>query len=145
MDACPVHSATVTGRSSRYEATLELETLHDLFSPPTFDEFGASADLPSGIERLVTELMTVRSAELGVTVVVPDDAMEPGLDERLAAAIRTYVTVRMRDVEHRRVAHRHEGLTALAISVPVLAVLTGLEIWVAASNLPEAGSTAIDG
>jgi hypothetical protein len=135
----------VTRRSSPYEATLKLEKLQDLFSPPTFAEFGGSADMPSGVERLVTELKTVRSADFGVTVVVPDAEMQPGLDARLAAAIRTYVTVRARDVGHRRAALRREGLTALVISIPILVVLTVLEIWVAASNLPEAGSTAIDG
>ena len=133
-------------RSSRYEATLRHENLQDLFSPPVFAEFGGSADLPSGIERLVTELMTARSADIGVTVVVPDAEMQPGLDDRLAAAIRTYAAVRVRDVEHRRTAQRQEGLAALAISIPILVVLTLLEIWVAASkNLPESGSTAIDG
>jgi hypothetical protein len=140
-----VHSATVTRRSSPYEATLKLEKLQDLFSPPTFPEFGGSADMPSGIERLVTELKTVRSADVGVTVVVPDAEMRPGLDARLVAAIRAYVAVRVRDVGYRRAALRHEGLTALVISIPILVVLTVLEIWVAASNLPEAGSTAIDG
>jgi hypothetical protein len=99
-----VHSATVTRRSSPYEATLKLEKLQDLFSPPTFTEFGGSADMPSGIERLVTELKTVQSADVGVTVVIPDAEMQPGLDERLAAAIRTYVAVRVRDVEYRRAA-----------------------------------------
>jgi len=124
---------------------LELERLQDLFSPPTFAEFGESADVPSGIERLVTELKTVRSADVGVTVVVPDAEMRPGLDARLAAAVRTYAAARQRDVEHRRAALRHEGLTALVISIPILAVLTVLEILVADSSIPEAGSTAIDG
>ena len=101
--------------------------------------------MPSGIERLVTELKTVQSADLGVTVVVPDAEMEPGLDARLAAVIRTYAGVRQRDVEHRRAALRREGLTALVISIPILAVLTVLEILVADSSIPEAGSTAIDG
>ena len=124
---------------------MKLEKLQDLFSPPTFAEFGGSADTPSGIERLVTELKTVRSADVGVAVVVPDAEMQPGLDTRLAVAIRTYAAVRVRDVEYRRAALRNEGLTALVISIPILVVLTVLEIWVAASNLPEAGSTAIDG
>ena len=124
---------------------MELERLQDLFSPPTFAEFGDSADVPSGIERLVTELKTVRSADVGVTVVVPDAEMQPGLDARLAAAIRAYVAVRVSDVEYRRAALRHEGLTALVISIPILSVLTVLEILVADSSIPEAGSTAIDG
>jgi len=135
----------VTRRSSPYEATLKLEKLQDLFSPPTFVEFGGCADMPSGIERLVTELRTIQSADVGVTVMVPDAEMQPGLDERLAAAIRTYVAVRVRDVEYRRAALRREGLTSLVIAVPILVVLTVLEIWVAASSLPEAGSTVIDG
>jgi len=135
----------MTRRSSSYEVTLKLEKLQDLFSPPTFAEFGGSADMPSGIERLVTELRTVTPVAVGVTVVVPDAEMKPGLDERLVAAIRTYVAVRGRDVEHRRAALRHEGLTALVISIPILVVLTLLEIAVAASNIPDAGSTVIDG
>ena len=125
---------------------MKLEKLEHLFSPPTFDEFGGSADLPSGIERLVTQLMSARSADVRVTVVVPDAEMRPGLDDRLAAAIRAYAAVRVRDVEYRRATQRHEGLTSLLISIPILAVLTLLEVWVASSdNLPESGATAIDG
>ena len=135
----------MTRRSSPYEATLKLEKLQDLFSPPTFAEFGGSADMPSGIERLVAELKTVRSADFGVTVVVPDAEMQPALDARLVAAIRSYVAVRVRDVEYRRAALRHEGLTALVIAIPILVVLTVLEILVNASNLPDSGSTTIDG
>jgi hypothetical protein len=134
------------GRSSPpYNATLELERLHDLFAPPTYGEFGDAADVPSGIERLVNELKTVRSSDVGVTVVIPDTEVQPGLDARLAAAVRSYAALRLRDVEYRRAALRREGLTAMVISIPILVVLTILEILVVESSIPDAWNNAVEG
>src|SRR5947208_3184877 len=84
--------------SSPHDVTLELERLQDLFSPPSFDEFGEAADIPSGIERLVTQIKATRGSDIRVTVVVPAGAAGPELEPRLGAAIRSYAAQRRRDV-----------------------------------------------
>ena len=129
--------------SSPHDVTLELERLQDLFSPPTFDEFGEAADIPSGIERLVTQIKATRGSDIRVTVVVPEGVAQPELESRLGAAIRSYAAQRLQDVEHRRRALRREGLRSLLLAIPLLMVLTFIDISVH-DNFPDAWNTAGD-
>jgi len=110
-----------------------------------FGEFGGSADMPSGVERLVAEMNAASHQDGDITVVIPDTEHGPGVDERVGSAIHAYAAVRLRDAEHRRAAMRREGMRALALSVPVVAVLTALSVWVTSTGLAEEWRTAIDG
>jgi hypothetical protein len=94
----------------RSGVTLHLERLEDLFSPPSFGEFGASGDLQSGIERLVGEMKARPDAGLEITVVIPDAARDPDVQVRLPSVIRRYAVLRVRDLQHRRAALRRDGL-----------------------------------
>lgn len=110
-----------------------------------FGEFGESADLPSGIERLVAELKASSDARVEVTVVIPEAARDPGVEERLPVAIRSYAASRVRSLEHQRSALRREGLTSLLLSIPAVAVLSLLSVLVTGSSINEDYRTAIDG
>jgi hypothetical protein len=124
--------------------TLRLDRLDELFSPPAFGEFGASADLPSGIERLVAELKATSDAG-EVTVVIPEGTTrDPGVEHRLALAIRSYANSRVRSLQHQRAALRREGLTSLLLAVPVVAILSVVSILVTKSSLHEEWRTTID-
>lgn len=125
--------------------TLHLERLEDLFSPPSFGEFGESADLESGIERLVEEVKATHRDDLQVTVVIPEAAAEPQVEERLAAAIRRYAVLRGRELQDQLTAQRHDGVTSLLWSIPAVAVLSALSVWVTGSNIGTDWETAIDG
>jgi hypothetical protein len=127
------------------ELELHVDRTEDLFSPPLFGGFGGSADVPSGVERLVTQMNATSHREAGVTIVIPDGEHHPDVEERVASAIHAYAAVRLRDAEQRRVAMRREGMRALALSVPLVVVLTALSVWVTTSGIAEEWRTAIDG
>ena len=122
--------------SSYHRLVLRLDRLQDLFGPPAVDEFGGSADLTSGIERVVAELKATRPAAVQLTILVPESELTPGVEDRLTAAIRRYCTARIQDLEHRRGALRHEGLTALLLGAPLLLVALALTTLVSHSGFP---------
>jgi len=125
--------------------TLHLERLEELFSPPEFGEFGQSADLQSGIERLVAQLKVAPHGVGEVTVVIPDAAGDPGVQERLPLAIRNYATSRIHDIHDRRTAVRRDGMRSLLYALPVTAALSLLSVLVTSSSIDENWRTAIDG
>jgi hypothetical protein len=122
--------------SSHHELVLRLDRLQDLFGPPALDEFGGAADLTSGIERVVAELKATRPATVHLTILVAEPELTPGVEDRLAAAIRRYCTARIQALEHRRGALRHDGLTALLLGAPLLLVALLLTALVSQSGLP---------
>jgi hypothetical protein len=125
--------------------TLHLDRPEELFSPPRFGEFGESADLPSGIERLVAELKATSDASGQVTVVIPEATRDPGIEDRLPLAIRSYAGSRVRTLQHQRAALRRDGLASLLLSLPVVAVLSFLSVLVTSSSINDDWRTAIDG
>jgi hypothetical protein len=125
--------------------TLHLDRPDDLFSPPVFGEFSGSANLQSGIERLVAELKTSPRRGADVTVVIHDTAGDPNLQDRLRRAIRSYAAIRVGELEHQRAAHRRDGLSSLLVSVPVAVALSLLSVLVTKSDISEDWRTAIDG
>ena len=131
--------------SSGTGVTLRLDRLEELFSPPRFGEFGESADLPSGIERLVAELKATSDARVQVAVEVPEAARTPGVEDRLTTAIQSYAAQRVRTLEHQRAALRREGLTSLLWALPVSVVLSVLSVLVTRSSLSDDWQTVVDG
>jgi len=130
---------------ARPGVTLHLGGLQELFSPPMFGEFGGSADVPSGIERLVAEMKTARHAGGQVTLVIPEAERDPDVHERLLIEIRRYTEIRIRELQHRRAALRREGMTSLLYSVPIVIALSLLSVLVARSGISQDWRTAIDG
>lgn len=125
------------GELFRHDVALHLDRWRDLFAPPALDEFGGSANLTSGVERLVAELVAARPvASVHATITVPRDEVTPDVERRVKASLERYCDARLADVEHERVALRHEGFGALVLSVPLLALALLLTAGVSHSGLP---------
>jgi hypothetical protein len=135
------HSAASDGRGgfgAHHEVTLQLDRAAEMFTPPALDAFGGSADLRSGVERLVAELKVLRPrGTLRATIVLP--AAEVGVDTRreLRDAVARYCHIRIRDLQNERAAMRYDGLSALAIGASMLIVVLLLSQGVRHSGLPE--------
>src|ERR1700681_2408587 len=105
----------------RHDVVLRLERWPDLFGPPALDEFGGSANLSSGVERLVADLVAARPAgHIHTTIEIPRTELSPEVEGRAKESIVRYCEVRIREVEDRRTALRHEGFSALVLSAPLL-------------------------
>jgi len=138
-------AANPNSTSARSGVTLHLDGPQELFSPPVFGEFGGSADLQSGIERLIAKLKATPHRGDEVTVVIPDAARDPGVQDRLPRAIRSYAALRIQDLQHQRAALHRDGLKSLLICVPAVAALSVLSVVVTKSSIDEDWRTAIDG
>jgi hypothetical protein len=120
-----------------HHATVQLDRRQDLFGPPALDEFGGSANLISGVEQLVADVVAAWPVgHIQATIQIPEAEITPGIEARVHESIAQYCDRRIRDLEHRRVALRHEGLSALVLSVPLLAVALLLTAAVMHSGLP---------
>jgi hypothetical protein len=120
-----------------HHVTVNLHRRRDLFSPPALDEFGGSANLISGVEQLVADVVAAWPVgHIAATIQLPADEITADVDPRMRESIEGYCDRRLRDLEHRRVALRQEGLSALVLSVPLLAVALLLSAAVTHSGLP---------
>ena len=89
--------------STRHDVVVRLAHVRDLFSPPALDEFGGSADVTSGIESLVLELLAARpGSALRASIVVPAAERTPELEPQMQESIRRYCDLKLRDLEHER-------------------------------------------
>jgi hypothetical protein len=119
------------------EVVLRLDRLEDLFGAPALPGFDGSADLVSGIERLVAKLQAQRDpTRRRPVVVVADRPVTETLDGELRAAVATYCDVRMDHVDDRRAALRHDGLRALWLGLPLLLLTVLVTAAVVHSGLP---------
>ncbi len=120
-----------------HHETVTLERRQDLFQPPALDEFGGSANLTSGVEQLVADLVTVWPVgEVHVTIELPRDEIGADTEPRVKASIESYCDRRVADLESHRVSLRNEGFSALALSVPLLMLTLLLTAAVSESGLP---------
>ena len=102
---------------------MRVGTLAELFAPPKLDEWGGSANLASGVERLVHELQATRVAEpRRAVVVVADGELGADVDTRVRGSIVRYCDSRREELRHARGAQVREGIGALGIGLPVLLV-----------------------
>ena len=105
------------------EVTLRIDTLAELFAPPALDEWGGSANLASGIERLVNQLQATRIDEpRRAVVVVAEGEIGAGVEERVRGSIVRYCDARSEELRHTRGAQVRNGIGALGIGLPVLLV-----------------------
>lgn len=120
-----------------HDVTVRLERRQDLFGPPALDEFGGSANLISGVELLVADVVAAWPVGgIHATIELPRDEITPDLEARVKVSIDRYCDHRIADLDHRRVALRQEGFSALVLSVPVLAVALLLTAAVEHGGLP---------
>lgn len=120
-----------------HHVTVRLDHRQDLFHPPALDEFGGSANLTSGVEQLVADLVAAWPVgQIHAAVELPSTEITADTETRVKEAIERYCDRRVADLEHQRAALRHEGLRALALSVPLLALALLLTAVVSHSGLP---------
>lgn len=120
-----------------HHVTVQLDRRQDLFGPPALDEFGGSANLISGVEQLVADVVAAWPvSHIRATIQLPEDEITADVDARVRESIAGYCDGRIRDLEHARVALRREGLSALVLSVPLLAVAVLVAAAVEHSGLP---------
>jgi len=109
------------------EITLPLARLDELFGPVSFPELGGSADLHSGIERLVSQLKSGPRGPVRAVLTLPNDELDHGSEERIRQAIGRYCELRERESASERAALRRVGLAALGVGLPIL--LVGLALY----------------
>jgi hypothetical protein len=109
------------------EITLSLARVDELFGPVSFPELGGSADLHSGIERLVTQLKSGARGPVRAVLTLPEHELGPESEERIRAAIDHYCELREAESQSERAALRRVGLAALGVGLPILFV--GLALY----------------
>ena len=67
---------------------------------------------------------------------MPADEVTPDLESELQTATRRYCDAKLRELEDRQTVLRHEGWSALLVSVPLLLVALLLTLLAARSALP---------
>jgi hypothetical protein len=115
---------------------VQLNRRRDLFGPPALDEFGGSANLISGVEQLVADVAAAWPVgHIHTTIQLRPHEITSDVEARIKESIDRYCDRRIADLEHRRAALRQEGLSALVLSVPLLAVALLLTAAVTHSGL----------
>jgi len=110
-------------RDAPRELTLRLDSAAELFAPPRLDEHGGTANLASGVERLVTRLRPLPNEHRPrIVVVVPAHEATDGAEARARASIARYCDARSEELRLAREAQVRDGLDALWIGLPVLFV-----------------------
>ena len=104
------------------EITLSLARLDELFGPVSFPELGGSADLRSGIERLVSQLKSGPRGPVRAVLTLPENELGSESEGRIRRAIERYRDLRERESRSERAALRRVGLAALGVGLPILFV-----------------------
>jgi hypothetical protein len=108
------------------EVTLSLARLDELFTPISVSGATGSANLPSGVERLVSDLKSGPGAPVTAIVTVPERQLDPGDEDRVRRAVRNYCDVRSSVVESERRALRRLDFEAFRVGIPLLLFGLGL-------------------
>jgi hypothetical protein len=108
------------------EVTLSLARLDELFAPISVSGVAGSANLPSGVERLVSELKSGPGAPVRAVVTVPGGQLDPGVEDRTRRAVRDYCNVRSDVIESERRALRRLDFEAFRVGLPLLLIGLGL-------------------
>jgi len=109
------------------EITLSLDRVGELFGPVRFRGLRGSADLHSGIERLVSQLKSGPGGPVRAVLTLPADELGPESEAHIRSAIDRYCDLRESECESERAALRRVGLTALGVGLPILIV--GLALY----------------
>lgn len=103
--------------------TLRLDALSSLFTVPEPDYFDETATVVPGVDEIFEQLWH-RNIDDGVktTIELPPADVEPGVDERISAALTRYCAARIRSIDHQIRAYRREGTSGFLIGIVLLAV-----------------------
>ena len=97
-----------------YDIILHLNDARELFEPPECDYLSGDARYASGVETIVDELKPQSlTAQTHTTIVLPEDKIEPGLEQKIGAAISRYCQHRIQRGKRELIALRWKGLKAL--------------------------------
>lgn len=119
------------------EVTLRLDGPRSLFEAPAPDYFSETATLVPGVEQLVTQLRTRRlDGGVRTTIELPPRDVEPGLEDRITAAVGRYCRIRIEELDDHLRALRREALGGLAIGLVLLAAGLALSQLTTHSGLP---------
>lgn len=123
--------------------TLQLPDLDALFETPQLSPFSEQYheySYTAGIEFIAAELHTSSSYnKVRALLILPDSLIEPGLEEKVRAAIERYVRARLLAIEHEVGALRWRGRRSLRLALALipLGLFIGLAYLSASSeNLP---------
>jgi hypothetical protein len=106
---------------------------------PSEDLLSPQARLQSGIEDLLLQLRARRLGRVtNVTVLLPAGEIQDSTGPRLAAAIRRYCELKLRENELSRRVVRRDGLAAFGLGVLLFALGLWLSSIFLARDLPEA-------
>jgi hypothetical protein len=112
-----------------YTVTLRLDNIEALFEVPDVSPFSDSYreySYTSGIEFIADELYANTSYEkVQALLIVPRGQIEPGLDERVKAAVQRYARGRLIDTEHEIDATRWRGMRSLGMAIIALFMFIG--------------------
>jgi hypothetical protein len=124
----------VTGAHDQSNAiVVELASPSHLFAASD-DPFEEDYDVVTGMERIV-EIASADPGRLGgrrLVLRLPGDAVTPGLEARLAAAIRRHCSAEAADLDRRRAVVRRDGLHTLGVAGLLIAACVGLSLAVEA-------------
>ena len=109
------------------EITLSLARVEELFGRVSFPGLGESADLRSGIERLVSQLKSGPRGPVRAVLTLPASELGPESEQRIRDAIDRYCELRQGESQSERAALRRVGLAALGVGLPILFV--GLALY----------------
>jgi hypothetical protein len=115
---------------------VRLESPAAMFAPSE-DMLSPQARLRSGIDDLMLQLRARRLTKIRhVTVLLPASELQGGAGPRLAAAVRRYCELRLREIELDRRVIRRDGWAALGLGVVLFAVGLWLSSVFLAKGIP---------
>src|SRR5580693_1064277 len=80
-----------------HHVTVKLQRRQDLFGPPALDEFGGSANLTSGVEQLVADVVAAWPvSRIQATILLPKDEITANVAVRARESIAAYCDRRLR-------------------------------------------------
>ncbi|MGB3701137.1 MAG: hypothetical protein WA997_07695 [Anaerolineales bacterium] len=119
--------------------SVELNGIDELFQEPDFDPFNPTSRCESGLADLFNQTQDISSKEpLQIVISLPDDAVEPEMENKIISAIKRYCEVKIihSDREIREI--RKQGMRDLrwAIVISVI-LLLGAYLITQLTSLPE--------
>ena len=112
-----------------YNIVLELGDIGHLFTKPDISPLSddyQKYSYTSGLEFIADELYAnPRYSSIKATIRLPSSNLEPGLEEKIGAAVRRYCKGRLQYIEHDIGATRWRGVRALLVGFVALFLFIG--------------------
>jgi len=103
--------------------TIQLHSIDELFVAPTVDPMNGRFEELSGFDRIMRQLRRFEGSESGVlTLVLPPNQIEPGMEPRIKRALEGFCDARIVDLVESKLAVRLLGQRGLRFGLIFLAV-----------------------